>query len=348
MRKHVAREMLDKMLTGHVPEESNLRELMAVTTEGQFVDFKNGSVTDDRDVAKQVVRSYVTGFANADGGLLVIGVSDGDGVAAQRKITPTKRPGGATLDLWARSCLDDMAGQLVPFPRFQVLTVGGSEVLIVATARAPAMVPCHERGARVYYLRVGDSTKVVPDYLVSDLMLGRRAHPILQVRRSGKGGGVNGGPGGWALGFSFEVENAGFTPARAVRIGLITMAMPPTRRENGMVASEHLRTFFDVQPVWPAEYFQPVHLISSAEKAPDIAPFDVQRVVVNELIVQHDSGRLMRSAMYVMADGHAPDWYQLDWRVPAAHGAAIESDITRAVGERPTVGYGDWRPPEVD
>jgi hypothetical protein len=342
MKRHVARAMLDKMLTGDVLQESDLRALMAVDNEHQHVDFKHGSLTDDRDEAKQVVRSYATGFANADGGLLVIGVSDGP--PAQRRITKTKRPGGATLDSWARSCLEDFAGQLVPFPRFQVLNVEGCDVLIVATARAPAMVPCHEKGARVYHLRVGDSTKPVPDYLLSDLLLGRRAHPILEVRRSGKGGAVNGGQGSWQLGFGFEVENRGLVTASGVRIGLILWGMRPQQgQDRGAVASEHLRSFIDVVPC-PDHVegvpMAPVHLISVRDK-PDVGPFDLLRVFVNELVIPQLNGEPMRSALYVVSNGHPPEFYQFDWTTPSKHGDSIESTITRALVERPVVAWND-------
>lgn len=350
MKRHLARETLERFLAGNDLEEPDLRALMALETEAQWFDLKDGAEANDRRKARHVVRSYTSGFANADGGLLIIGVSDGEGKAAGRKITPTMRPGGAPLDAWARSCLEDMAGFLVPPPRFQVLPVDGTEVLIVGTARAPVLVPCVENGTIAHWLRIGDSTLNVPPYLMSDLLLGRRAHPVLDVRRSGKGGGVNGAQGSWTLTFAFEVENQGFIPAIDVRIGLIAWGMRPQDR-RGSVASEHLRTFIELADC-PSNIegilMAPVHLASTtiSEPSNDVAPFEVKRFGGSDLVIPQASGRPMRSAMYVLASGHPPAWYQLDWIVPSQHGGAIEMDLIRVGPERPEVAYdSEWRAP---
>ena len=100
------------MLEGKELEESDLRELIRVWGESLYVDFKNGKELDDPGKAARTVKQYVAGFANADGGLLVIGVSDGGGDPEKRTLTRTKRPGGQALPEWARNVLAAMAGGL--------------------------------------------------------------------------------------------------------------------------------------------------------------------------------------------------------------------------------------------
>jgi hypothetical protein len=342
MKKHVAREQLERMLAGDVLEESDLRELMKVENEGQYVDFKHGSITQNRDEAKQVVRSYATGFGNADGGLLVIGVSDGS--PAQRAITATKRPGGATLDSWARSCIDDLAGQLVPFPRFQVLQVDGCEVLIVATGRAPTLVPCFERGARVYYLRVGDATKAVPDYLLSDLLVGRRAHPVLAVRGYCQAT-AQAHLGRSDIGFWLTVENQGFVPAPDLRVGLIAWGQPFAA--DNPVASDHLRSFVEQQRCADTIDGKEMRLVHWAYRGNEWAPFEERQFGMGPTL-KLPAGALerpMSSALYLLARGHPPEWYQANWVVPSAEGFST-LELTRLIGDRPVVAYDrEWRSP---
>jgi hypothetical protein len=349
MRTPVARQMLDKMLGGDELDEADLRVLMAVEREGQHVDFKDGAETRDRKKARDTVRQYVSGFANADGGLLVIGVSDGTrdaqgALVKPREITPTVQPGAASLADWARNALDDMRGRLVPVPRFQVLSAKGCNVLIVATARAPALVPCVESREIAYYLRVGDSTVLVPPYLMSDLLLGRRAHPVLEVRKSSTGGSVNGetGQGSWQVAFWFEIENVGFVPADSVRVGVVAWAMSP-RRSGSVLASDNLRRFIQVGVSRPPESSGQVLVHAKSDVDPKIPPFAAHTVSLSELALPQENGAPMRSALYVIVAGHPPDWYQLDWLVPQ-YGQDIDMRLTRLFGEPPVVAWKEeWR-----
>jgi hypothetical protein len=57
-----------------------------------------------------------------------------------------------------------------------------TEVLVIAVARSMRFVPCIVDGKEVFFLRIGDSTVAAPEYLVTDLVLGRRHRPELQIR----------------------------------------------------------------------------------------------------------------------------------------------------------------------
>jgi hypothetical protein len=107
----------------------------------------------------QTIRRYISGFANSDGGVLIIGVDE----QQPRQIARCEeRPGGYPLDAWASRCLSGMAGYFSPLPRYQTIRHPQGPVLAIAVARAPSLVPCVESGALRYFFRIGESTLPIP------------------------------------------------------------------------------------------------------------------------------------------------------------------------------------------
>jgi len=175
-------ELLDSILRGMELTEAELDEVITeLADEDQFLDYKHGALLDNpAKAAPKVVRQYLSAFANADGGILVIGVSEPDG-EGNRTVTGCKKPGQTELTEWASDAMSDMASYFSPSPRFQLVEHAEGNVLVCAVARAPGLVPCVEAGRMKYFLRIHDSTVKCPDYLISDLVLGRREHPTLHV-----------------------------------------------------------------------------------------------------------------------------------------------------------------------
>jgi hypothetical protein len=348
MQTPVARKLLGQMLEGEQLEEADVRALVQVQGETLFVDFKDGAKLKERKDAARMVRRYVSGFANADGGLLVVGVSDGGGDPTKRTFTPTTAPGGKPLCEWARNVLESMAGGLIPAPRIQAIPVDGIEVLVIGTARAPALVPCLEEGDLKYYLRVGDSTPSIPAYLISDLVLGRRVHPQLLVTTcAGSSGAANGS----AANFGFDVENEGMVPADDVIVGVVSFGLRPRNASNGRLASSPICNFIDAAPA-PDGVGEPlvlVHVTSRSNQRPlNLAAFERGSARgIGDLLVPRDAAPVpVRSALYVVANGHPPDWYQFDWLIPASGEATLSTVLLdRALG-RPIVAWNrEWRQP---
>jgi hypothetical protein len=175
------KELLDYLLEPNILTPNQLDEfIQANEEEGQYFDYKNGSITSRqaREQGRQIIRRYMSGFANSDGGVLIIGVDE----QRPRQIARCEeRPGGYPLDAWAPRCLDNMGGFFSPLPRYQIIPHPQGSVLAIAVARAPSLVPCIEQGAQKYFFRIGESTLAIPDYLIADLVLGRRQHPRLDV-----------------------------------------------------------------------------------------------------------------------------------------------------------------------
>lgn len=343
----MARRLLNQMLEGEELEEHDVRELVAVSGETLYVDFKDGAELDDSKKAARTVRQYTAGFANADGGILVIGVSDGGGELAGRVFTKTSRPGGRPLTEWARTSLEDLAGSLSPAPRIQVVTVEGVEVLLIGVARAPALVPCVESGELKYYLRLGDSTLAMPPYLISDLILGRREHPRLQVavrQMSVTDARIDSSVDriDSSVMFVFDVHNESMVPAVDVLVGVISWG--PSR--SGTPPSA-LRSFID--SVEPIEELVLASCTSRARERPlNLAGFETGGCVIPcgmLLVPRAQTAVPVRAALYAIASGHPPEWYQLDWLLPASGEGAIRVvRIERVGNERPVVAWNqEWR-----
>ena len=64
------------MIGGGEFDEADLRALAALPSEDLYLEFKDGTETDDQKKASRTLRQYVSGFANSDGGLIVFGVGD--------------------------------------------------------------------------------------------------------------------------------------------------------------------------------------------------------------------------------------------------------------------------------
>lgn len=186
---------------------------MSLQHEGLHLDFKHGDELRDRRKCAATLRQYASGFANTDGGILVIGVSDGDVEnGTPRSVTQTSRPGGRPLHEWARNVLTELGPYLQPPPRIQTVSIEGADVLVVATSRSANLTPCVQSGQLAYYFRIADAMPRVPDCLVADFLLGRRAHPLISVQsarvatRPFEGQGMQ-------LVFAFDLANEGLVPA---------------------------------------------------------------------------------------------------------------------------------------
>ena len=175
-----SRDFLERLLDDEEPTPAQLDETIRVCAdEDQFIEYKDGRITTQKSEKelKREILFHVTGFANAEGGVLVVGVSED----RPRNVTGARAPGGSTLVQWATRVLSRSLGSFSPSPRILAVQHRDGVVLLIAVARAPQLVPYVEAGDLRYALRLGDSTCDVPPYLISDLVLGRRNHPVLKL-----------------------------------------------------------------------------------------------------------------------------------------------------------------------
>jgi len=172
------REFLDSVLAQ--PSDEKLAALVAAllsthVQEDMWLDYKGGEWS--KDVDTKELRKDLTAFGNSDGGCLVVGV-------AEEKRRPT-RLAGCEGDLTRAiqqidSVIQSVAGYLFPPPRpVRHIKVTGQDVLVIAIPRSGRLHHFMESGTARYYIRIADGTAAIPDYLLSDILFGRRQQPVL-------------------------------------------------------------------------------------------------------------------------------------------------------------------------
>lgn len=145
MARWDALELLDHLLDGGSLDAEPIDQILGeVIPEGVHLEYKGWQfIQKDKkakkgDAAEQL-RRYVAGFANSDGGVLLIGFAeqrdaDGRAVAVTLDGDPTSKEAADPRALCSRT-LTDIAHMLMPPPRMRVATHGGRPIVAV---RSPA------------------------------------------------------------------------------------------------------------------------------------------------------------------------------------------------------------------
>jgi hypothetical protein len=171
--------LLEQLLTGHHMSADELDQLVAgQAKEDLYLEYKNGLELQKPNAA-DTIREYMSGFANSAGGVLIVGVKASTGLPTE--ITGCQGHKRGDLAEWTARCLNEIASFFSPLPRFHVVDHPQGEVLVGVTQRSLSLVPRRLGNSIVYHFRMHDQTLKAPDYLMADLLLGRRQQPILQV-----------------------------------------------------------------------------------------------------------------------------------------------------------------------
>lgn len=351
-----SRELLDLLLEEAPLSLAELESFVAVTPrEDLFLDYKDGKLLAEPRAAKQTLRRWVTGFANAEGGVLVVGF---DETRPVRLPAPgPDRIGEEPLASWAAKAFAGMEGHFSPAPRFRTIPIApGRQVLLIATARAPQLIPCREGTDLKYYLRFHDSTPEVPAYLVSDLLLGRRQHPRLTLELTRVVGkvdrwkGVLNEPLVINLLLDFQIENASLATTGDVGVGVVGW----TLQERRSSISQHLLSYVDasVPPVWTQNplTWSLAHTTARQQRQAlgPLFPSDVGEVrSLGGVTVPPHPDATVRLAAYVHAAGSPPVWFQLEVETDGTPLNAEQSEFEArsasltalGPGRRPGLGY---------
>lgn len=322
------RELLELLLEDGPLTFDELKEFVARhPREDLFLDYKDGKLLATPKDARQTVRRWVSGFANADGGVLVLGINDEPG--RPRDVSPCiDRIGSEELDTWTSKALAEMEGYFSPPPRLRrIATAPGREILLIAVARAPQLVPCRVGAEVKYYLRFHDSTPEVPPYLISDLVLGRRRHPTLvpvfeEAQFRYEQGETHLSTAGH-LTLTLALENASFVFADDVEAGVVGWTFTDRPIEP---LSRHLRAHVDVEHPQTPESFQWQLMCfpskSSGRSGQHLAPFDRHTWTLGGFRLPRSRSKhqgfplekpmLFSCGLYVLAADSAPAWFQVD------------------------------------
>ncbi len=334
-----------RVVSGDLPEASDILDLVQ-QDEGPFHDFKSDAILATANRQTQgisTIRQYVAGFANAEGGVLVIGVSNSK--PRQLENCPDSI-GSRPTHLWAEDVLREFAQYLQPPPRACLVSVGSNRVLLVACAAAPCLVPVRTKGRMVYFRRIGDSTAQLPDDIVADLLYGRRQHPAFRVELDAIGVDHTtiAEQRAYTLVFHLTVENVSLIDPDGLIAGLVGYSLSPQKTPVAQSILEYID--HEAPAPWAGTSWHLVHspLVAAEEKERrfKVLPMHTRKLATKAAIVvpwEHGSGQL---AAYVMALGSTPRWYQIDVRSEITGRGEIHRDsfgIAPCLYERPRVQF---------
>lgn len=331
-----SREVFEGCLTdGTVSPDTIVALVRTRTPEDLYLDYKGGRLFANGNAGK--LRSAVAGFANGEGGLLLVGVNGGDVNPIDEcwrvdgcPETVGKQP---LLD-WIASSLRELSPYLHPYPKIGTVTVGQDVVAFVATARSSVLVPCLE-GSRgvVHYLRFHGQTYPAPPYLLADLLLGRRQRPTFvagpefdpsisdkAVQAAGRGRAQA------TLDMSVPVRNSSALWATDPMAGLIgpsllkQQSIPPelmacVNAHRGGV-SQVVASLSDAKLLRP---FQSAASVEATITLPDMSAF-CEAYKAAERAFYETRGRPVgpklrlrwHGALYVFCREAPPDWFQVE------------------------------------
>lgn len=320
-------ELLDYVLSGGTIETSHIGKI-AEFEEGQYLEFKSGQLTTEQSKKKnsEVLRRYISGFANAEGGVFVLGLEDKvpeNERPRPRKVEPATQFGDQPLEHWASDCLGSVMPPLSPPPRTYAAEVEGGHVLVIGIPRLDRMSMVNEAGRPVHYLRLGHSTIAAPDYLVSDLVLGRRQRPALAMDVVGIQ---------WSeandfyslIELHFEIVNNGLSDAANVRCGLVTFAQPSP---SPLPMTPYLRSLVDVGD-GDVEGVQLQH--AGITDGGGLVAMDCRKanLSVNWRTPVRNRASFSRAAVYLIPNSGSPEWFELDVYIPFELPDGLEPDWT--------------------
>jgi hypothetical protein len=207
-------EILGAVLADNAVTIDQIRELVRRRPpEGLYLEYKRGLwVGEERSKSLTLAeefRRYAHGFANAEGGLFIVGIVGGEDSQGPEKwsIEGASAPDSAGWVAWLSKVLQEASVRTRV--RFQIIETDekGKEIVLVAVERAESLIRAYVKPHLICYLRIGDQTVAIDDTLYADLVLGRRVKPDLEFVPGAAE--VNRDSTGIYLNARFEVRNNG-------------------------------------------------------------------------------------------------------------------------------------------
>jgi hypothetical protein len=349
-------DLLESLMSGHLMTPSELDALLQnQVTEDLHLEYKHGDETKNPREASKTIREYLSGFANSEGGILIVGINE-----VNWTVTGCTAPGGGPLENWASDCIIPIGGYFSPPPRFQVIDHRKGKVLIASVSRSIGLVPCIESGKLVYHLRIHDKTIEAPDYLISDLILGRRQRPYLDLSVLGLDSLalIDEQPGFQSIDFilTFRLGNVGMLLAEDIIIGIIAFGFK--KQTNPALISSYLLSHIEVIIPDEIEYKCELSRENYHIKRLDTFTNELFNFVPGINLPIRISNRsaipyTWRAAVYVIAKSMPPIWYQLDIEISnqflpmakTSHSISMETQpcqlikLERISGKRPIISW---------
>lgn len=333
------RDALDYLLEGYSLTPEEIDDFKVRFEEDQYLDYKDGRITARANIerGRRTVREYVSGFANSEGGILIVGITDKE----PREVSGCSRTGKESLDKWAESLLTDIAPKLSPPPRMQVVEHPKGEVLVIAVPRALELVPCVESRRLSYYMRFHQSTIAVPPFLITDLVLGRRRYPSVDLdAKIGHLPPILTEPT-CTVPFYISAENVGLVTAEHLQLGMISWSTG----EPGKPLNPHLMSYIDLgdEPHIGETNWRLQHGITRPRNhgAASLSPFaGLDFEAVEGFVFPFSEEPVdIGAALYLLSHGAPPLWFELQFMCRKSGTAPLISDckIKKILGRRAKV-----------
>lgn len=266
--------------------------------EGQWHDYKDARLLTEKDAAAKIRDEYAA-FANADGGVLFFGVEDG--TLDLQNIEQAK--GVLTPAAYITRALQPLTPYLTAPPLLVPVSIGPNQLYLLAAPRNDNLIPSSTGMSLMYRLRIGESSVPCPEYLVTDLLQGRRNRPIVHVEFRRKANPREPGDGLPAI--EVLIRNDGFQRIPLIDVAFIQavdqesvpdLPTPVTLRlrQTSASPSKMLMQTFEGQEVFPPLQ-QRVHVRLSYPKTG-----------------RRHTTNLHQSAVIVMPQGADPQWFAID------------------------------------
>ena len=316
--------------------------------EDHLIDFKDGRLCDDTDEFRDELRKQACGFANAEGGVLVVGVAEGVDANGHGTGRADSLRGCTRLDAHelAARALAVLPGAR---PRIRSIVVDGHTVLIVAVTRSEILLRFPVKGKPTSYYRMGESSQPVPPHLEMDLVLGRRQRVGFSVIGSAKVARHRLGTGVDAV-CTLAVQNDSLAWANEIRVGVVAHGKlsGDARASRESVLTTKLRQEVEAYRVMAQVARRAVempvrhHVIAVGAAG----PFDAPHFTFSSHLLLAPGPRVWCAALYVSAPNAEPHWFGLRLRYSTEGRTTQEPlEILTHRASRPIVFFGsraDW------
>lgn len=328
-------DLLNELRRGVETTLERLRSLLEDRVEEDlYLDYKSGKLWKEGGLGSKLQR-YVAGFANGDGGVLMIGVAEPTERGARRVFDPVDGDREAILKR-ARDLLVPLHPHLNPPPRyFGVEVEAGQTVLVIAVDASLDSVLCIERQQPVYYLRMHDSTQPAPAYLVEDIRLGRRRRPRARIEPNNVQGS------GRELTFDLNVVNTGLIWLDEPHVGVVGYWLSRSSGIGVQVAAAEGTILEQLEPESGERGLECAWLPVRTASGPRVPPYTAQRAIQADgqstIRVQRADSGFWYGAVVLVCRDQPPLWFQLvAWTSAAPRSHHLK--VLPLAGARPRVG----------
>jgi|GEM_PF-4706264 len=296
--------------------------------EGLSIEFKAGGYFDDhlqqsgrlkKDRRLDFVRRVV-GLANAEGGVLIIGIGE-DSTSRAESLEAVREFNPRDIDGWWAHLMSEVRPVIRPVPTLTVIRdevgIPAFWVVVVRPVSSALLLSVRNiKGGAVFPARIGEHTPNLDEWAVHAILSGTRRVPSLAVSPGGRAV-FEGRDDGWTeFRLTLTIANTSFAWADDLTWGVLAPAEPKTRFDAGSHTRAPSRVDRHFAPeVVAAEGLDHLWLLQPGARSvlPQLAPHASDRIglaLALELPARTRSIDL-HMALYLVCRNLLPTWWSV-------------------------------------